>query len=171
MKPTRLFPILIVIACLFWTAAAFGQDAPRPEGDGPARKRPNLFAALGLTPEQVDQIKQINLERRPQLQQAAQRLREANRALDAAVYSDVLDENAVRLRLRDFQGAQAQMAGLRFATELAVRKVLTPEQLVKFRTLRQQFAARRAREQLKRRSMDPGFRSPKDGTPPPQDPN
>ena len=169
MRPTKLFPFFFLVAfLLFGTLTAFPQDAA-PADVKPVRgPRPNLLAALGLSPDQIDQIKQINAERRPQLQQAVRRFRLANRALDMAVYADVLNESDVQTKLREYQAAQAQLAGLRFGTELAVRTVLTPDQLVKFRDLRRRFAEQRETDQQKqrrRRPFGPGAGGPRPGQP------
>jgi Spy/CpxP family protein refolding chaperone len=122
------------------------------------RARPNLLRELGLTPEQLQQIQRINQERRPQMEAAGLRLREANRALDEAIYSDALNEADVEARLKDVQAAQANMAKVRFNSELAIRKVLTPDQLVRFRDLRRKFADARQdfrNERRQRRGLPP----------------
>jgi Spy/CpxP family protein refolding chaperone len=74
------------------------------------------------------------------MEAALNRLREANLALDAAIYADSVDEEVFEARLKDQQLAQAEVARLRFTSELAVRKILTPDQLTRFRDLRQRFA-------------------------------
>ena len=114
--------------------------------------RPDLKRELGLTPEQRQRIQQMNQARRPLMKAATGRLREANRALDAAIYADSLNEEDVAARLRDFQEAEAEVAKLRFRAELELRKVLTPEQLGKFRYLRERFAKQRELRQDMRRN-------------------
>jgi hypothetical protein len=42
--------------------------------------------------------------------------------------------------LKELQLAQAEAAKLRYLNELGLRKILTPEQLARFRELRQRFA-------------------------------
>jgi Spy/CpxP family protein refolding chaperone len=127
--------------------AAFGvaaaQDNPPPDGPKPPQggqpQRPNLFRVLGLSPDQLQQIRKLNQERKPQMDAATLRLREANRALDEAIYADNLDEALVQIRLKDLQAAQAEVARLRFTGELQIRRILTPDQLTRFRELRKQF--------------------------------
>lgn len=105
-------------------------------------RRPNLLAELDLSTEQIRQIRRINREQRPLLRQAQQRMREANRSLDQAIYADAADEAEIQLRLKDAQAAQAEVVKLRSTIEYHVRKVLTPEQLVRFREVRQRFMER-----------------------------
>jgi len=113
-------------------------------------ERPNLFRELGLTPDQVAQIKGINIERKPLMEEATRKLREANRNLDMAIYADTPNETDVQARLEEYRQAQADVVRLRFMSEFAVRKVLTPEQLVKFRDLRRKFAEMRRTRQAER---------------------
>lgn len=145
MRIRRFFPVLVFTSLLMLPAAlAFAQQQDTPPDFQAARStRPNLLATLGLTPDQIQQIKQINRERRPQVQEAVRRLREANRALDAAVYSDIVNESEFQTRLSEFQAAQTEVARLRFESELAIRKILTPDQIVRFRELRRKFAEAR----------------------------
>lgn len=120
------------------------QDAAQQlDNAQPEAARPNLMRELGLSQEQIQQIRRMNAERKPEMNQAQRRLRMANRALDQAIYSDSVNDEEVQTRLKEFQAAQADMVRLRFTNELAVRKILTPEQLVRFRELRQNFAAQR----------------------------
>jgi Spy/CpxP family protein refolding chaperone len=149
MNKFNLFSFLLV--CLlsllsFSTARAQEEmppvDAPQKEFNRPA-PRPNLLRELGLTPEQIQQIKQLNSDRKPLMMDAQRRVREATRNLDRAIYADALNETEIAARLKDLQNAQAEIARLRSSDELKVRKILTPEQLVKFRELRQRFAGAR----------------------------
>ena len=84
----------------------------------------------------------------PQARALNQRLNQARRALDEAIYSDAVDEALIEQRARDVAEAQAALVRLRAQTELRVRRVLTPEQLQTFRRLR--FEARRRQQQMRR---------------------
>jgi len=143
LSPRLLFILLIIIISGGYVLA---QDNPPPEMNRPQpnaepqAKRPNLLRMLGLTPEQAQQLRQINQERKPQMDAAMQRLRQANRALDETIYADNIDEGAFQARLKAVNLAQAEVAKLRFTNELAVRRILTPEQLGRFREMRRRFA-------------------------------
>lgn len=134
-----LFLLAMLLICSFTTVKA-QENAPDVPSDN-QQNRPRLLAALGLSPDQIQQIRRINRENRPQLRAANQRLREANRSLDTAIYSDVADEADIKLKVKEVHAAHNEMINLRARTEFAVRKVLTPAQLSKFREIRQQSVA------------------------------
>lgn len=139
MKHVTLF--LFFLICLLTTSVAVtAQQTPQPENATNETRRPNLLAELGLSPEQVQQIRRMNQANHPAKMDAQRRMQEANRDLDLAIYSETVSEAEFQRRLKDFQDAQAELVRLRFEGELAVRKILTPEQLVRFRELRRRFA-------------------------------
>jgi Spy/CpxP family protein refolding chaperone len=148
--------VLAIMFVLTGAGSAFAQNAPRPDfgpppfEEGPQVKRPNLLRTLGLTPAQMQQVRRLNQARKPQMDAALIKLREAGRALDETIYADVLDEAAFRVRLNELHQAQAEVARLRFTGELNVRKILTNEQLGRFRQLRKRFASTRAERRLPR---------------------
>lgn len=137
-----LSPILLTILSVFFFAAAvFAQDGPPPtEGQRPPNDRPDILAQLGLSPDQVQQFRRLNAEHRPLMNEAQKRVRDATRDLDMAIYADVVNEDVVHERLRAFQLAHAEVNRLRFANELAIRKILTLEQLQHFREFRRRMA-------------------------------
>jgi hypothetical protein len=91
------------------------------------------------------------------MEAAQRRLREANRELDMAIYSDTVSDESFQSKLRAFQEAQSEVTRLRFQNELSIRKILTPEQLTLFREIRRRFANARDfiqdRQQQRRRQM------------------
>ena len=156
----RSIILSLIFATVLFAVSSVAQNPPademRPPVAGPHQndRRPNLFRELGLSPEQVQQIRQINQERRPRVDAALKRLGDANRRLDEAIYADAVDENEVGVRLKEVQDAQAELASIRFMNELAIRNVLSPDQLVRFRDLRKQFAE--ARERFRESRQMPG---------------
>ena len=152
---------LLVTSIFLFVMPSLGQNEGPPDNTRPERRqmggedRPDLISELGLTAEQRQSIRQMNQARKPLMQELTARLREANQTLDMAIYADRLNEEEVTARLRDFQAAQAEVAKLRFRAELELRKVLTPEQLGKFRTLRERFARQREMRQDMRRTASP----------------
>lgn len=156
MRYIRLF-LFLLIAVSSTATALRAQDGPPPGEGGPREERgdnrPNLLAELGLSPEQVQQIRRMNQERRPTMMQAQRRMREANRTLDAAIYRDTVNDEEFQTRLKEVQTAQSELARLRFENELAVRRILTPEQLIRFREIRKRFEEQRQNEMRERRQQ------------------
>ncbi len=141
---------LFLAITIFGVAAIAYSQGQRPAGPPqetrfgqagqPGGPRPNLMRELGLSPEQIRSIRLLNQERKPAERIARKRFQDANRALNQAIYADSVDDVEYRARLVEFQTAQAELARIKFSNELAVRKLLTPDQLLKFRELRRRFA-------------------------------
>ena len=110
----------------------------------------NWVTALGLTPDQVAKIRAIRQQNRVEWQAAKQRMNQAQRALDQAIYSDDTSEAVIEQRVSEVAQAQAAEVRLRVRTELGIRRVLTPQQLNTFRMIRQQ----RIREAQMNRRME-----------------
>lgn len=168
---TNKYPKLIVVfaAMLFASAGVFAQDSPQPErprdarfaspgGPPPDEMRPNILQELGLTREQFQAVRRLNADRKPVEQAARQRFQEANRALNLAIYGDKVDEADFRTRLSEFQSAQAELARIKFSNELAIRRLLTPEQLVRFREIRRRFAEAREKNGPPMQNVRPAIR-------------
>lgn len=119
-------------------------DAPPSEAQRPDMRRfhdnrADLLHRLGLTEEQMQQIRKLHTDRKPLMDEAQKRLREATRALNEAIYADQVNNDDIQARLRDRQVAQAEVEKIRFMTELSVRRILTQEQLIRFREVRERF--------------------------------
>lgn len=157
--------ILLAAAFLLSVGIAAAQDGPpanQPPMDRPPNDdRPNILTQLGLSQDQIQQFRRANQAHRPQMNAAQQKLREANRDLDMAIYADTVSEETVHAKLRVFQEAQAEVNMLRFLNELTIRKILTPDQLIRFREIRRRFAEARERMQQLPRHLRNG-NSPSD---------
>ncbi len=121
-----------------------GEPLPERRGDG------DLIERLNLTLEQVKQIREIRQKSAEEWHTTRQRMGRAQRALEEAIYSDAVDEAEIEARARDLGTAQTAVARLRALTELRIRRVLTPEQLNTFRTMR---AEAQLKDQQRRREM------------------
>lgn len=152
--------ILSFIFTLLLTVSAFltvsAQEPAQDENQNPQQvNRPfRLLQELGLSREQIQQIRRINQERRPVMQEAARRWRQASRDLDIAIYADDSTEEQIKQLLKTAQLAQADLLKERSLTEYLIRRVLTPEQLVKFRNLRQQLIEERRNERRNMRTPE-----------------
>lgn len=142
----KRFPqaLLITFAMMF-AISAYGQEPPDQGGPPPERPadRMNILRELGLSQDQVRQMRLNNQDIRTKRQAARRRMNEAGRNLDQTIYADTVDQALFAQHLKEFQDAQAEMATVNFENELAIRKVLTPEQLVRFREIRQKFNEKR----------------------------
>ena len=143
--------IVIALSSLVFGAAVFAQsttpsETPQPDVQRPKDMRTEVLGQLGLSRDQIQRIRRVNVERKPFMEAAQTRLREANSLLDEAIYADQVNETDVQARLKDAQLAQAEVARIRFMNEFAVRRILTPEQLVRFRDLRRKFEQQRQQD-------------------------
>ncbi|HVG37851.1 MAG TPA: Spy/CpxP family protein refolding chaperone [Pyrinomonadaceae bacterium] len=110
----------------------------------------NLVQELNLTADQQTQIRALKEEHEAPIREALQRRRRAQRALDEAIYADRADEATIQTHSRELGDAQADLARLRTAVELRIRRILTPEQLQRFREIRQQQQLQRAGALIRR---------------------
>ncbi len=146
--------LLFLLLLIFTPAQAFAQEEPGgPPPQGQADGRPpgpegDLIRQLNLTPEQIDKIKAIRERNREARRLIGLRVRAARTALDRAIYLENADEAVVEQRARDLAEAQGAQVRLQAMTELGVRRILTPEQLETFRTLRLQAEENRRSRRL-----------------------
>jgi len=144
MKKLKFLTLIFIGLLLTISFSAVNAQEEMPANDLPNQSlnkttRPNLLAELELSQQQIQQIRRINREKQPLLREAQRRLVQAKQNLDEAVYADNFDESDVQARLKEVQVSQAEVFKIRTTTEFAVRKILNPEQLVKFREIRQRF--------------------------------
>lgn len=156
MKTITLSKVFILTLMLCFSVNVFAQEVktdeqPQPNAQPTADNKVTLLRHLGLTREQIQQIRRINAERKPLMDAAQRRLREATKQLDDVIYADGIAEGEFQERLKNVQQAQAEVSRVRFSTEFAIRRVLTPEQLVKFRELHDRFEAAQQNIQNQRR--------------------
>lgn len=145
--------VLIGFLSIFITVSANAQDespaASARQNEG--ARRPQLLQQLDLSAAQVERLRRITDEKKPVMREAQNRLREANRNLDQAIYADDADEREIQALVKEVQTAHAEVIKIRAANELAVRRILTPAQLVKFRDYRRQFMSKKNNRQNMRR--------------------
>lgn len=152
MKKANFPKFLLFIFLLTITFSSVkAQDAP-PNDAQEFKARPNLLRELGLTPDQMKAIRRLNMEKKADVQDAQRKAGEARRNLDLAIYADNINDDEVKMRLAEFQNAQLEVIKIRSNVEYEIRKILTPEQVVRFRQLRQRFA--QARENIQERRQN-----------------
>ena len=167
---TRLYRSFFLL--VFAAGMAAAQDprfaATRPANTPVPEDRAAMLRQLGLTPVQVRQLRAINQSRRPAMEAAQIRLRQANQALDTAIYADVVNDVDIQAKLRAVHEAQAEVVRIRSTNELAIRKLLSNDQLQKFRMMRLRFEQARNDRNIspirpranRRRGMAPGSIKP-----------
>lgn len=142
----RNFYKLLFSAFLLFGAFTFAnaQGGPPPDGDefAPPPRRPNLLQELGLDKNQLQQLKQINREWNPRRQQAQRNFQEAKRELDEAIYLNELNDDLINQRKEAVKRAHDELINTQTTMQTMIRRVLTNQQLAKFRQLREQFAQR-----------------------------
>ncbi len=138
MKMTSILRISFSLIALLLIGGTMlrvqGQDPP---AEGPERREaPDLLGRLRLTPDQLQQIRQIQREMKDERATAGQRLRESNRALEDALDTGSLDEQVIEQRIQAVNAAQNAQLRLRIQTEMRIRRVLTPDQLATLKEIR-----------------------------------
>ena len=117
----------------------------RPSVDDPIRE-------LNLSAEQRERIRAIRQQLQAERATINQRLRETNQALEETLDADNPDESVVEQRLRDVAAAQTAATRMRVLSEVRIRRVLTPEQLIALRRMRQD--AQNLRRERQRENME-----------------
>jgi Spy/CpxP family protein refolding chaperone len=135
----KLFFAVILVCGAF--SFAFAQNGEPPPGDDFAPpRRPNLLQELGLSRDQIQQLRQINREWNPRKQQAQRAFQEAKRELDEAIYLDEANESIINQRKEAVKAAHSEFVNTQTTMQTLIRRILTNQQLARFRQLRQQFA-------------------------------
>jgi Spy/CpxP family protein refolding chaperone len=138
----------MAFAVVVWSLAMFGTAtttiAQQMPNGGPQMQRgqkgppEDPIRQLDLTPDQIAKIRAIREGAKDERMAINQRLRQAQLALDDAIETDNASETLIEQRARELAEAQVAATRMRAITELRIRRVMTPEQLAKLRTLRQQ---------------------------------
>lgn len=117
-------------------------ESPQTQTQTQANQIPD-FGPLNLTPDQIQKIRAIYAELKDQRQAAVQRLRQAQRALTEAIESPTPNEALIDQRSHEVADAQAATIRIRSLTEARILQVLTPEQRIRLREIRERNQALR----------------------------
>lgn len=174
-NPIFLTLLFIVFLLTLGSAGAAQDNPPPPEGDrqpppqgggGPPRpedERGEILRQLNLSQDQFRSIRKLLGENQPKVRDAQREFRDSQEALDDAIYADTVDEVLVQSLTKRSADAQATLMKLRTINEFAIRRVLTPEQVTKFRELRKQQLLRKMMQERIRMQRQNG----RDGDGPP----
>jgi len=128
------------ISLLILAALPLCAQTPTPEQPPAAMQGRNFggdpIRELNLTAEQREQIRMIRDQNRAERATINQRVRETNRALEAALDSDNPDQSVLEQRIQEVSAAQAEAMRMRIKTEVKIRQVLTSEQRVMLKSMR-----------------------------------
>jgi len=134
------------------------QSAPQTPQNNVATQPPpaqNLPAELGLTPQQLQQWREIHREFRNQEMAAALKAREARLALNEAMESANPNEEVIKQRAKELADAQSAVTQLQALRQARVLQMLTPEQRLKAKEIRERVQTMK-REQQNANAMGPG---------------
>lgn len=154
MLKRMLLAVGVIAALIGGTAAGFAQG-PGPRGFGIGNQRSGARVDFGLrgvqlTDTQRDQVRTIMQSHRAELENAANALREAQRAFAEATRAATLDEAVIRARSTAVANAMADDAILRARIRAEVHALLTPEQQQELRqreaTMQKRLQERRERQ-------------------------
>jgi Spy/CpxP family protein refolding chaperone len=98
-------------------------------------ERPDLREQLGLTEDQIKQIREIRSRHWQSMRETVQTLREARRSLREMAFGDT-DEATFAAKAAEVRELTGQILEARVRTLQQVARVLTPEQRTKLRELR-----------------------------------
>lgn len=139
-----LFPVILLLTLVGVQVRAQSPTSQSQVGPAPAQTQPNQpgpladLAPLDLKPDQIQRIRSIQAELKDQRQAAGMKLRQARRTLAEAVESPTPNEALIEQRSHEVADAQATTIRLNSLAEARIRQVLTPEQRIKLREMRQQ---------------------------------
>lgn len=153
-----LFLLLLLLFCAAQSARAQGGGEglrPQEAAQEPAEQNANLANELKLTPEQIGRIAAIREQTKDERRRINQRVRQAQRALEEAIYADDASQSLIDERMRELSAAQADSTRLRVRTEMNIRSALRPEQLAALREIRMRAHLRQVRNG---RALDGGLR-------------
>ena len=140
----------LLLACAFASTQAQTTAPQTQTQDAPATQTtqaPNLQTELGLSPEQIQKWRAIGLEFRDQEFAVTQKVRQAKRALTDAMESPNPNEEVIKQRAKELADAQSAMTQLQALRQARVLQMLTPEQRVKLREIRERDQALRRQQQ------------------------
>ena len=157
MKHQRIKATHILLAAFLVLAGGFASaqaqtpiTAQTETQDKPAAQptpTPNLQEELNLTPDQIQKWRALNQELRPQEVAGTTRVKEARHALTEAMESPAPNEELIKQRAKELADAQSAMTQLNALRQARVLQILTPEQRVKLKEIRERNQALRRQQQ------------------------
>jgi Spy/CpxP family protein refolding chaperone len=149
-----LLALFLLLTCVVCEARAQDARGAAQEQNVPQNINLNdpkeLDSYLNLSDEQKEQIRAIRQQTQPNLNELQRRQQQAQRALNAAIYSGA-PEAEVEARARDLAAAHDAFIRQRAARDAQIIRVLTPPQRARLTELYRQAQAARQQQQLQQR--------------------
>jgi Spy/CpxP family protein refolding chaperone len=153
MKPVRNV-LLSLVAIGMVSTATFAQDfifpppIPGPKrvamwmGDGPGMMLPMIIKKLDLTPDQNEEVRKIMTSHRTTLRSLFQQLEAVHEEMADKLFAPGdLEATDLTMQSQQIQQLRAQLTEEGLKVTLAVRKLLTPEQLAKAAQMKERMKA------------------------------
>lgn len=142
----HLVSALAVVAFVVAGAFVFAQGGPPPQragrgqmmGQGPGGRGGGMMGLgrLNLTEDQRTQVQKLMEQNRQAHQPDMQKMADAQKALRDAIFADAgPDESAIHAAQAQIQALEPLMAQHRVEMEVAVAKILTPDQRKQMREM------------------------------------
>ena len=154
IKTTKgLVPLLTIVfiaafALISVNAQTPTQQTQTQDATQTQTQTPDLQTQLGLTPDQIQKWRAMNREFGPQEIAGRVKLRDARLALAAAMEAPTPNEDLIKQRAKDLADAQSAMTQLQALRQARMLQILTPEQRIKLKEIREHNqAVRRANQQ------------------------
>jgi len=133
------------------------RPAPAPGDQGPAQASPRptmmrqrMQQELGLTDAQMAELQKLRSEQQKRTIRSAADRRIARMELEELLNADTPDQKAIDVKVKQLADLEAGKLRARVDQQLAMRKVLTPEQFKKWQQLRPARGERAAARRLMR---------------------
>jgi Spy/CpxP family protein refolding chaperone len=133
-----------------------GQLRPRPNPRDPNFRRNlqmRLMQAIGLTDNQRLRMQEIRRTSEDDAIAVGRRIRQARAALDREIMSEPYNEAAVSRATEELAAAQGEKTRLEARIRAQLRRVLTPEQVIKYHEIERQLR-REIRQQMQQNQQD-----------------
>lgn len=133
-----------------------------------------MMEELGLSDQQVQQLESLKLQHQMEMVQKQADLKMARLELKEIMMKDSIDEKAALAKQDKISSVKAEIARMNLRYKIAAQKILTAEQLSKWRLLKRGMGRhdrfdddhwKGMRQMMKRGQMGPGMMGPGSQTP------
>jgi len=145
-NPKKIFvSTLVVLVSLALVSTAFAQPrgrrgkglrgGPHQAGIGILVSNPKVAEEIGLTGEDVDRLREMLSLHRKQMIDVKAGLEKSEVAMREEIEKESIDAEAVRKAAENLADAHGEMIMLRVEHQLAVRQIVSGEQMMKLRAM------------------------------------